>query len=98
MRLQDYPRPPDDNGIGMHWSAGNPAAVGAANLLRRRWLPELQRMGVKWVKFLHDGGLEFAEMLLEAGIMPVVRLYRKDPNSTDIDKAYAHKAGIEVSG
>ncbi len=86
MRLQDYPRPPDDNGIGMHWSGGNPAAIGAADL-REYWIPELQRMGVKWVKYLHDGGLEFAEMLLGAGIMPVVRLYRESPNSTDIGKA-----------
>ena len=86
MRLRDYPRPPDDTGIGMHWSGGHPAAVGSAKL-RRYWIPELQRLGVKWVKFLHDGGLEFAELLLEAGIMPVVRLFREDPNSTDIEKA-----------
>ncbi|HEY53383.1 MAG TPA: carboxypeptidase regulatory-like domain-containing protein, partial [Caldilineae bacterium] len=86
MRLRDYPRPPDDTGIGMHWSGGHPAAVGSAKL-RRYWIPELQRMGVKWVKFLHDGGLEFAELLLDAGIMPVVRLFRTNPNSTDIDKA-----------
>ena len=86
MRLQDYPRPPDDTGIGMHWSGANPGAVGSADL-REHWIPELQRMGVKWVKFLHDGGLEFAEMLLGAGIMPVVRLFRADPNSTDIEKA-----------
>ena len=70
----------------MHWSGGNPAAVGSAKL-RDYWIPELQRMGVKWVKFLHDGGLDFAEMLMGAGIMPVVRLYRKDPNSTDVHKA-----------
>jgi hypothetical protein len=86
MRLQDYPRPPDDNGIGVHWSGGNPNAIGAGEL-RRRWLPILQRMGVKWVKFLHDGGLEFAEMLLAAGIMPIVRLYREKPNSRDRAKA-----------
>ncbi|MCX7853313.1 MAG: hypothetical protein N2383_11065, partial [Caldilineales bacterium] len=86
MRLQDYPRPPDDNGIGMHWSGANPNAVGAGEL-RQQWLPILQRMGVKWVKFLHDGGLEFAEMLLAAGIMPIVRLYREKPNSRDLTKA-----------
>ncbi len=86
MRLQDYPRPPDDNGIGMHWCGGNPNAIGAGEL-RRQWVPMLQRMGVKWVKFLHDGGLEFAEMLLAAGIMPVVRLYRHRPNSRDPAKA-----------
>ena len=86
MRLQDYPRPPNDNGIGMHWSGGYPAAVGAGEL-RSRWIPELQRMGVKWVKFLHDGGLEFAQMLLAAGIMPVVRLYRPQPNSLNFEQA-----------
>ena len=86
MRLQDYPRPPDDTGIGMHWSGANPGAVGSGEL-RDYWIPQLQRMGVKWVKLLHDGGLEFAEQLLGAGIMPVVRLFRSDPNSTDIEKA-----------
>ncbi|NOZ51091.1 MAG: carboxypeptidase regulatory-like domain-containing protein [Chloroflexi bacterium] len=94
MRLQDYPRPPDDNGIGMHWSGGNPGAVGAS-VLRQRWIPELQRMGVKWVKFLHDGGLDFAEMLLAADIMPVVRLYRFRPNSTDIEKATLSQKEID---
>lgn len=94
MRLRDYPRPPDDNGIGMHWSSGNPTAVGAADL-RATWLPALQRMGVKWVKFLHDGGLEFAALLLEAEIMPVVRLYRAQPNSTDIDRATLEPRQVE---
>jgi len=86
MRLQDYPRPQNDTGIGMHWSGANPGAVGSGDL-RDYWIPQLQRMGVKWVKLLHDGGLEFAEQLLGAGIMPVVRLFRSDPNSTDIEKA-----------
>ncbi len=86
MRLQDYPRPPQDNGIGMHWSGGNAGLVGAGEL-RSRWIPELQRLGVKWVKFLHDGGLEFAELLLHAGIMPVVRIYRPRPNALDLEKS-----------
>ncbi len=86
MRLQDYPRPPQDNGIGMHWSGGNAGLVGAGEL-RSRWIPELQRLGVKWVKFLHDGGLEFAQLLLDAGMMPVVRVYRPRPNSLDLDKS-----------
>ena len=44
-------------------------------------------MGVKWVKLLHSGGIEFAEMLLKAEIMPVVRIYRHRPNSQDLSKA-----------
>lgn len=86
MRLQDYPRPPEDNGIGMHWSGGNPGAIGTGEL-RDKWIPELQRMGVKWVKFLHDGGVTFAELLLNVGIMPIVRLYRYAPNSQDMRQA-----------
>ncbi|RME81787.1 MAG: carboxypeptidase regulatory-like domain-containing protein [Caldilineae bacterium] len=95
MRLQDYPRPPQDNGIGIHWSAGNPAAVGIGEL-RDRWLPELQRLGIKWVKMLHEGGYALAEMLLDAGIMPVVRLFRSQPNSTDIEKAVLPPELVEV--
>ncbi len=86
MELKDYPRPPKDTGIGVHWSPGNSGSVGAGEL-RRTWIPQLQRMGVTWVKMLHPGGLELAELLLEAGIMPVVRIYRHRPNSKDLRKA-----------
>ncbi len=86
MELKDYPRPPKDTGIGVHWSPGNSGAVGAGDL-QKKWIPQLQRMGVKWVKLLHPGGVEFAELLLEAGIMPVVRIYRHRPNSRDLSKA-----------
>ena len=44
MRLQDYPRPPQDNGIGMHWSGGNAGAVGGGEL-RRQWIPETATHG-----------------------------------------------------
>jgi len=86
MELKDYPRPPKDTGIGMHWSPGNSGSVGAGEL-RETWIPQLQRMGVTWVKLLHSGGLELAELLLEADIMPVVRIYRHRPNSKDLRKA-----------
>ncbi|HUW14623.1 MAG TPA: carboxypeptidase-like regulatory domain-containing protein [Anaerolineae bacterium] len=82
MDLQDYPRPPNDTGIGVHWSAGHPAAVGMRDL-HEIWLPRLHAMGVKWVKILHDGGVEFAQLLLQNDIMPIVRLYRLRPNSPD---------------
>ncbi len=86
MELKDYPRPPNDTGIGMHWSPGDTGAVGPGEL-RSKWIPQLQRMGVKWVKMLHSGGLEFAELLLEADIMPIVRIFRHRPNSVDLRKA-----------
>jgi len=82
MDLQDYPRPPNDTGIGVHWSAGHPAAVGMRDL-REYWLPQLVALGVKWVKMLHYGGVELAQLLLQNDIMPIVRLYRLRPNSAD---------------
>jgi len=79
MELWEYPRPKDDTGIGVHWNAGFPNAVGLGKI-REFWLPELKAMGIKWVKLLHDGGLEVAQLLLENDIMPIVRLYRPEPN------------------
>ncbi len=64
----------------MHWSAGYPVMVGLGKI-REFWVPELIAMGVKWVKIAnHDGGEPLAELLLENGIMPIVRLYRPQPN------------------
>ena len=40
-------------------------------------------MGIKWVKLLDDGGgssLELCKRLLAADIMPIVALYRVEPN------------------
>ncbi len=64
----------------MHWTVGYATAVGLARI-REFWLPELRNMGVKWVKiFNHDGALDFCELLLAEGFMPIVRLYRPNPN------------------
>jgi hypothetical protein len=80
MELNDYPRPANDTGIGIHWTVGYAAAAGMAKI-REFWLPELKAMGVKWVKiFNHDGALDFCELLLAEGFMPIVRLYRPAPN------------------
>ena len=86
MDLRDYPRPKGDTGIGVHWSAGYPAAVGIGQI-RDFWLPEIQAMGVKWVKLAqYDGGLEMSEFLLKNDIMPIVRLYCLQPNPGVLDK------------
>lgn len=87
MDLRDYPRPKDDTGIGVHWSAGFPAAAGMTQI-RDIWAPELQALGVKWVKIArHDGALELAELLLSHGIMPIMRLYRPQPNPGRLDES-----------
>ena len=59
---------------------GFAAAVGMAKL-KEFWLPELRSLGVKWVKvYNHDGALDFSELLLSEGIIPIVRIYRTTPN------------------
>ncbi len=80
MRIEDYPRPRGDNRRGIHWSASvyHPAGSGLDY-----WLGELQALKIKWVKVLDDGGgssLELCQRLLSLDIMPVVRLYRLEPN------------------
>ena len=80
MRLEEFPRPKDDNGRGVHWSASVYHPSGSELDF---WLQELQAMQIKWVKLLDDGGsasMELCQRLLEADIMPVVRLYREAPN------------------
>jgi hypothetical protein len=80
MRLEDYPRPVNDNRRGVHWSASVYHPTGAALDF---WIAELQAMKIKWVKLLDDGGgssVELCQRLLAAEIMPVVRLYRLEPN------------------
>ncbi len=80
MELKDFPRPPQDNGRGIHWSASPYHPEGEA---LRYWINELKEMNIKWVKLLDDGGgssAKLCEVLLQEGIMPVVRLYRHEPN------------------
>ena len=85
MELHEYPRPANDTGIGVHWSVGFASAVGMGRI-RDLWIPELKAMGVKWVKISnHDGAIDFAELLLSEGIMPVVRIFRPSPNPGVLD-------------
>ena len=68
VELRDYPRPKDDTGIGVHWSAGFANAIGLGEI-ERIWLPELAALGVKWVKVAnHDGALRFVDVSQEAGV------------------------------
>ena len=78
--ISEYPRPPQDNGRGVHWSASVYHPSGAD---LQFWIDELKAMQIKWVKLLDDGGgssIELCRALLDNGIMPVVRVYRERPN------------------
>jgi len=80
MHIEDFPRPKDDNGRGVHWSASVYHPSGSELDF---WIDELRAMKIKWVKLLDDGGcssLELCQRLLDADIMPVVRMYRQKPN------------------
>lgn len=84
MRIQDFPRPKNDTGRGVHWSASVYHPSGAALDF---WIGELQAMKISWVKVLDDGGgssLELCQRLLAADTMPVVRLFRTEPNPGSI--------------
>lgn len=81
MRIEDFPRPKDDNGRGVHWSAILYHDRITPSL--DYWIDELVAMKIKWVKLLDDGGgssLELCRRLLAAGIMPIVRIYLQPAN------------------
>ncbi len=78
--LSDFPRPPLDNGRGVHWSTRVYHPTGAD---LQHWIDELHALQIKWVKLLDDSGgssIDLCRAFLDNGIMPVVRLYRDKPN------------------
>lgn len=76
-----YPRPPDDTGAGVHGGANAYHPLGDNDGLIPGMLAELKRMGLRWLKLLDMDGSSYnaCRMVLEAGMMPVVRLYRERP-------------------
>ncbi len=85
MSLADFPRPPEDNGRGVHWTV-NVYPPDAATM--QRWIERLKSLQIKWLKVLDDcGGSSepLVRALIENGIMPIVRLYREYPNPGHLD-------------
>ncbi len=82
--LKDFPRPPNDNGRGLHGSASTGWTGSGEGY--DYWVNELAEMGIKWFKVLDDHGdsIPFCEKLLAAGIFPVVRIIRRDPPPNDV--------------
>ncbi|MCB9133409.1 MAG: carboxypeptidase regulatory-like domain-containing protein [Anaerolineales bacterium] len=76
MRIEDFPRPRDDNGRGLHWSTllYNDAVTPSID----HWVDQLRAMKIKWLKVLDDGGgsaMALCRKLVAADIMPVIRFY-----------------------
>jgi len=75
MRLEDFPRPFSDTGVGVHWSMSSYwASQGQQDW--GFWAEQLKAMKIRWVKCIDDGGLSAIQLvmrLLDLDIMPVVR-------------------------
>jgi hypothetical protein len=79
LPLSAYPRPPADNGMGLHWSTH---LYAQSNEVTDFFVNELVEMNIKWVKLLNDstGGRHYdytVEQLVANGIMPVIRVYER---------------------
>ena len=82
--VEEYPRPPGDNGWGMHWMPTVSQDRGAVD----HYVSELKKMHIKWVVILNDntniGDNDYlVEKLVANGMMPVMRLYRDSVISYD---------------
>ena len=86
MELNNFPRPLDDTGIGIQWSLGYSTMIGVRRL-EQRWIPLLETLGVKWVKFRHHGGLELARLLIDHDIMPVVHIWPQQTGASRLSPA-----------
>jgi hypothetical protein len=78
--LSQFPRPPDDNGRGVHW-AHSTSRWGQNDW--GFWKEQIQAMNLKWVKVMDDGGGSaqgLVKRLVDLKVMPVVRFYRLEPN------------------
>lgn len=76
-----YPKPPNDTGAGVHGGANASHPLGDNDGLIPGILDEMKRMGLRWVKLLDRDGSSYnaCRLVLAAGMMPVVRLYRERP-------------------
>ncbi|MDJ0754100.1 MAG: hypothetical protein QNJ45_11315 [Ardenticatenaceae bacterium] len=84
LMLGSYPKPPNDNGWGIHWMPTVSQDRGTVD----RFVAEVKKMNIKWVVFLNDntqiGDNDYlVEQLVANDIMPVMRLYRDSVLSYD---------------
>jgi hypothetical protein len=99
MALDDFPRPPADNGRGLHWI---PTGAQSAAVVDR-FVDEARAMRIAWVTFLNDdasiGANDYlVRRLVEAGIMPVMRVYTPNgrPIRGDLGAMVSHYRALGV--
>ncbi|MGQ9552801.1 MAG: DUF5107 domain-containing protein [Anaerolineae bacterium] len=78
LPLAAYPRPPHDNGTGIHWA---PTLFAQPVDMVDHFLAEVTAMDFKWVKIVQGDTPKLEheyliKRLVEQGIMPVLRLYQ----------------------
>src|SRR5207247_2922573 len=76
-RLSQFPRPPNDNGWGVHWTA---TTLAEPKNVVDYFVAESTAMGIKWVKFLNADSAKLENEylvrdLLNSGMIPVMRIY-----------------------
>ena len=79
MKLSEYPRPPADNGRGIHWSPSQ-YQWGRSDWVK--WQKRILDLGFKWVKvnIPPDYGAEaLVKRLIDIDVMPVCRFISKNP-------------------
>lgn len=79
MNLSEYPRPPADNGRGVHWS---PSQYQWGRKDWPLWRDRVLEMGFKWIKLVvpPDYNAEaLSKRLIDIRVMPVCRFIRKNP-------------------
>jgi hypothetical protein len=77
-RLAAFPRPPRDNGWGVHWP---PTLFAQPTEMVDYFAGEAQSLGIKWVKILNGDSdtLEHSYLvrsLVARGMLPVLRVYK----------------------
>lgn len=86
LPLSAYPRPANDNGMGIHWST---TPYGEDPEVTDYFVAEVKAMGIKWVKFLNDGvaGRQhdyLVQQLVANDIMPIARIYMQCNDPIDL--------------
>lgn len=100
LPLSAFPRPPADNGRGIHWI---PTTRQSPQVIDK-YVQEAVDMGIKWVTFLNDGtdiGANdyLVKKLVENGIEPVMRIYTDGgaPINGDLGGLVRHYKALGVN-
>ena len=87
MDIHEYPHPPGDTGIGVHWF---PDVDHYAPSDLATFAPELSALGVSWVAMMSDLGRavpeHFIRGLRELGVEPIMRICPPQLTYVDSEK------------